>query len=1293
MAYTLTWRPSYLKRRILAVFIVVFLLTIVGLEVLYQYSLKHNGFVSSDEGLHYLWTYGPTAIFTLLAASWSRIEYQIKQNAPWMRMSRGPGRADRTVFLDYVSPIQPVALLRSIRNLDFDVAACISTSILFRLLIVVSTGLMTLSEQRVPRQGLPMSTTSSFTNNKSPLQNIGDMPYKTLVGMQTLNLSSPPGTNDKYAFQTFEGFSEYPNSILTGQVDAFSSSLDCQSARMENEEFVWWIPYATPASVPPQLGSWQRFISEECTVDLNITDVTLFYDGWDGYFDYLGTKGQHQWSYVFQNVSCNNSLLSEDQRIAIAIVESVQTQEYDYNANTSQWPECCLQAEVYMNITRSAQLLCKPTYQIQKAHLSMNTTETFNGTSAELQILKDTEPWTLPDVHPWDIALAERSTYGWAEHVVGPGGSSPTGSLGGGPTVQLGYGVEPVLTYSIPAQWIFAIRQNEALNHTNPHYLNETLLNAVANEYWGVYTALIAKQYMLNGPQTPLTGTVTILQQRLVVHQLSVRLMDGFLGLMSLLAAWVLYSVRNSKCAPREPSSLQGFAILLAASLAFVEVARSWVFFQKEKYTVQDLDHQAFSTEIEMIGNTASFKIVPLVSDQSPRKVPRIQKPGDVSVSWWQPMPLRWYCWLAMLLIFAGVVIALEILLHVSNKNSGLGSVYDQDWLHYTWTIVPATVTALLAMYVNAFDFNLKCLAPFYKLHQESTFDQSIRLKPLDQVAAFAMIEGFRVRLPAVFLSTLAGFTGAFLTIIVSGIFSLSPVPYTAQTTVLGTSSFNASISSDLGYFGNGMAIADLVLYNNYSQPTWTYQDLAFPGIATDNNLQRYNLRSSHAASISTVVPAIRSRLDCKLYPSLDTLCANLTWGEYETESRTYLNPVAYALNQTVDQCSVEFDNSLEVQNDRYFAEMSENSYTSEGPYTYVWGRISDTKLVHFAAAICSEHIQQINTAASFKLPNYEIDATSPPEPIESTAKISSIPVLENRADFLANTGLSSDVIDYFFQAAVYGVDGVDLSHLGSPAGSEAVVARIKQLTGLYRAIQYSTDARIDVANPEVFNATLTDPQNTRLVQNAASTHVLVGLLVFIMLSITLASLLMKTSMLVPMNPCSIAAMTSFLADSNIIRRDVIPEGSEWLDDKELKRRGIMQGMLFGVDVPESLTKPVNNLRKKELTQGNVQYPSRFTIVARTRDNEAQHISQEAVVATVAPDPEGDNREGGEDPDGRAATATSVASDPDSDTGGDGEYPEGTVAVSSSGQYCGQDAARAAAPSSESIRPNFINNR
>lgn len=55
------WRPRSLHRTTLGIFAVTFCLMLVGLEVLKQYSDRHQGLTTTTEGKHYLWTYGPTA--------------------------------------------------------------------------------------------------------------------------------------------------------------------------------------------------------------------------------------------------------------------------------------------------------------------------------------------------------------------------------------------------------------------------------------------------------------------------------------------------------------------------------------------------------------------------------------------------------------------------------------------------------------------------------------------------------------------------------------------------------------------------------------------------------------------------------------------------------------------------------------------------------------------------------------------------------------------------------------------------------------------------------------------------------------------------------------------------------------------------------------------------------------------------------------------------------------------------------------------------------------------------------
>ncbi len=61
LAASESWIPISLYRRTLLAFATVFLTAIIALAVLFNYSNKHNGLVSSNQSLHYLWTFGPTA--------------------------------------------------------------------------------------------------------------------------------------------------------------------------------------------------------------------------------------------------------------------------------------------------------------------------------------------------------------------------------------------------------------------------------------------------------------------------------------------------------------------------------------------------------------------------------------------------------------------------------------------------------------------------------------------------------------------------------------------------------------------------------------------------------------------------------------------------------------------------------------------------------------------------------------------------------------------------------------------------------------------------------------------------------------------------------------------------------------------------------------------------------------------------------------------------------------------------------------------------------------------------------
>lgn len=148
------WRLGYLQQRVLIALIVVFCAVIAAVEVLNHISQVNYGIASSVNSRHYAWTYDPTAIITVVAALWARVEFQAKQYAPWQEMQQGPSEATQSVLLDYISPMQPIALFKAFKYRNLVVFSAISCSLLLSLAIVLSTGLFALQEVQIQRNGV-----------------------------------------------------------------------------------------------------------------------------------------------------------------------------------------------------------------------------------------------------------------------------------------------------------------------------------------------------------------------------------------------------------------------------------------------------------------------------------------------------------------------------------------------------------------------------------------------------------------------------------------------------------------------------------------------------------------------------------------------------------------------------------------------------------------------------------------------------------------------------------------------------------------------------------------------------------------------------------------------------------------------------------------------------------------------------------------------------------------------------------------------------------------------------------
>ncbi len=227
----LPWRPFCLRRRVLFFFAAVFALIIIAIQALLAVSDKNYGLISADSSQHYLWTYGPTAFLTLVAAVWTRTEYQSKLVAPWLRMSKQLSHAKHSILLDYLSDFQLYAVFKALGNRDFNVSITCTVAIIIKLLIILSTGLLTLSWTQVHLDSWPMTVQDRFVDSNARLSDTGNLAYFIMLGLASQKLTYPNGMNHDYAFQSVKA--DLPETAETRvTVDGFKTSLEYQPAEL-----------------------------------------------------------------------------------------------------------------------------------------------------------------------------------------------------------------------------------------------------------------------------------------------------------------------------------------------------------------------------------------------------------------------------------------------------------------------------------------------------------------------------------------------------------------------------------------------------------------------------------------------------------------------------------------------------------------------------------------------------------------------------------------------------------------------------------------------------------------------------------------------------------------------------------------------------------------------------------------------------------------------------------------------------------------------------------------------------
>ncbi|KAK8133558.1 hypothetical protein PG984_005570 [Apiospora sp. TS-2023a] len=1123
----LHWQAFYLRRTVLLCFLVVFLCISIAIEALYLVSKKKNGIATSNSHKSYLWTYGPTAFLTILAAVWGRVEYQSKLIVPWLCLSQPDTPVSRTLLRDYVSQFSLFALFTSLRHCDFLVSITVTVSFAIKAIIVISTGLIILTSVDI-EASYPMVIQDEFVDSVARLDSArsASIPITDYImtGITTANTSLPKGISSGYAFQSVQP--KMPANVETRViVDGLTTSLDCAPAEIQLKEAIYYELYEN-------LLLHMTISSPGCNISKFVMGTM------PDYYKHQNTSDRF-FARFLSPTKCDGMLGEEGRRMSL--ISGVLT-FYDGNIPTGQNVNTRTpKHQLGVELKNSTQLLCVPEYTLTRVEVVQNGTNTksVRPIQAKRRTLKSVSAWNITD-----SSIESGSSMGPFPFKL-RGKDGPHDAFDG--------------EINQEARWPFMDHTLDSVSSFTS-LSDPKVLQQAATENFRQITSIICKYYLMQLSSENTTGSAIVSQDRLVVQTWAAQWMTGLAMLCASLIAISLFIVPSHAGLPSSPSTIVGIASIVLRSRGLMSKLR-YAGLADDEYLGSYLKSSVLQMEYLLSPSTGRAEF--LIQEREKIGVDKINRVEHANFRLSHPILLHPACRWALCIGLVATIVTMETLLQESNKNKGIGEDGNESYLHYTWTALPALILGLLAMAFSATDSSVRSLAPYLFLRD------TVRRKTLPYIAlldaSVPRIIYKELRLASIgILATTGTFLVTSLFTTFSGsLFQVLAVPATAPATLLVNQTFRLEASA--GH--NGNYIASWIFMSNFTFPRFTYENLAFPELRMGSLALTDDLSNTTTASIAAVIPAVRPKLTCRTYDSSQisrNLTLNYTVGPPDV-GMVHQNPLGLWIHG--EDCNRD-PRSEQYKYNRIFSTSADGTYFGAGgseefstkngcsDVVYIWGRIdykADPVLQHVTALGCNISFEIVDVATTFSSTELDLDPQNPPHPDESTVRDSIIRLSGPPGfDDFVKINYAPQILDNFFSILVSSPWAISMSDLGDPSADGRVVDAIKfhHSVILAQGLADGRDPGI-VTNTTIltapnrtgqtdkdliYNATMTGRSKRRVVQDATATRILEALVGTSLVLFVLGWIkLPRTDVLPRDNVTSIASVVALIAGGNLL--------------------------------------------------------------------------------------------------------------------------------------------------------------
>ncbi|KAJ5835440.1 hypothetical protein N7447_001466 [Penicillium robsamsonii] len=1130
------WAPFFLRRLTMIIFLIGFLSCLAALIALYLYTQRQNhslGIKTDGDRYYYLWTYGPTAVFTILTAGWTQVEYRAVQLMPWDLMLRGPTPASQSIFLDYLSKMNVVALYQSLKQKHFLVSLSIAGSLILNGITVFSTGLFELDAALIPRP-VNLTVPNKFSGADYDPDMIDAKPIVSCMAFSAHNMTRPVGIYETYVYTPFEPVNSYSmgnDTIPTDRdyqadVEVIELSFDCQKATTSFEpssvdQFTGDTPvYKTPDGCRFQQTKYAPSAMYEIDTKFGI-DIDL-----------RGCQGEKLNGTGPSYLGPYSSNWDADWRIWAAIAPSVGF-EMKNTMNYTGW------AKRPIHVT-----VCKPHYTRYRGPVRIWREAGENAISVDIR----RESLTVIE----GIAGVQASKLMYSGWKSASGGYLPSENAPGTEFTFAANGT------SRDDLWADMAAFTDAITDSLSCLMQQTVNNKL----------------MRHEPHQ-VEGTERLIEDRIFVRQMSFWLMAVLLVmLIAIVVILLCFFVPVAVC-PRDTGSIGGVATILSQSPEFMGAFGGSQFKSEEKMAESRLGQTQYSTLTDTKG---AFMLLP--QDQ-PISHPLESSNGEDSSSptWWQPFSSTWFLRITVVILPIAVIIGLEVVYHISTSGAGITPVDGKSpYIHYIWTYVPALIMFIIRCLFTSVEFNTRIIQPYSRLRQGlAPPETSILENQLRKIAPFAVFDTLRKRQWALTAATISLLLAAINPIVVSGLFTTKASGLASPMNLTQISRWNLGDPTIENVLMQRQAqqqgsqvdpTAGLLLNLNLSYPQWTYHNLVFPqfALATTEHLP------PDTGFINARIPALRSRLTCAPDPANGGSC-KVKRGRWACEIDSPCFPPIGG-----EDLESDIEYFLTDSSPR-----SGNIPSNCSTHAIMYGKKDPGNSPHGAPSIyhyiyCNATIEEVEVDTKFQLPSFSIDSDTPPTVVEGSART---PFKINKETLPAISRLSSYLFvsdprfrDSVLDAITNGINGVPLDEL---LDSKKLINRVNEVWGIIMAQLLNTAARDSFNDP--FNATyFVEPATMKapiytgifhdrrkyLVQSEISTRILDGVLGSMVVCALIALYVMRTKKVLPKSPTSIASVASFLYGSRMLS-SAIPNGSEWCSDEDLKTRRVFEGRTFSM--------------------------------------------------------------------------------------------------------------------------------